>query len=303
MSKRFAVTKSCALVVVVACASLAMAQPAPSGAPPPPGPAPLQAATPSTSIPSDSGQGDPAAMLREILPPLPPDAPKPSPEPRNLEGTWIHDQPLTFRNEVDMYGNKLPYTEKGKRIVDDRVKATYKNGSPYANASAACLPPGQQWQYDLNMPFQTYQSTNDIAIVFQEYHGIWNIRMNQQPHRDSAVAPYMGDSVGHWDGDTLVVDSTNYKWPTWVDVDGTPASKHAHWTHRIRRIDYGSPKLEIVSTLIDPELYTSPVSYVRTFAWRPDKLIFQEYNCEYQVGSPGGVSRYGLVPEPKENLR
>jgi len=86
-----------------------------------------------------------------------------------------------------------------------------------------------------------------------------------------------------------------------VDVDGTPASAQAHVTHRIRRIDYGGPRLEIVTTNDDPELYKAPWSIVRTFAWRPDKMIFDEYNCEWQVGTPDGLSRYGLVPEPPEN--
>jgi hypothetical protein len=49
-------------------------------------------------------------------------------------------------------------------------------------------------------------------------------------------------------------------------------------------------------------MYTSRWSNVRTFAWRPDMASFVEYNCEHQVGAKGGVARYGLIPEPAEDL-
>ncbi|MDB6014892.1 MAG: hypothetical protein JWL65_7142 [Gammaproteobacteria bacterium] len=250
------------------------------------------------------GQGPPTeeqayALVANATPPLPPNAPQPAADPHDLQGTWFHDQPLIFRITKDEYGKKLPYSPKGQRILDRRVKATYQDGTPYANASAACLPPGQQWQLDLNMPFQLYQRRNEIDFLFEEYHGAWKIRMNQ-PHRTSGPREYMGDSVGHWDGSTLVVDTTGYKLPLWLDVDGTPASRNAHIVHRIRKIEYGVPKLEITTTIDDPEMYTAPWSNVRTFAWRPDMARFHEYNCEHQVGAPGGVSRYGLTTEPPE---
>ena len=254
-------------------------------------------AQPPSGPPRDSAP--PGGAPPPALPPLPADAPKPSPDPRNLEGTWFHDQRLVFRVETDLYGNRLPFTAKGQRIRDRRVKSTYEDGLPYANASAECKPPGQTWQLDLNFPFQIYQSSKEIVFVFQEYHGMWNIRMNQ-PHRNSGPREYFGDSVGRWDGDTLVVDTVRYKQGLWIDVDGTPTSAEAHLIQRIRRIDYGGPKLEILTTVDDPEMYTTPWSIVRTFAWRPDKVIFEEYNCEWQVGTPGALTRYGLVPEPEE---
>lgn len=65
----------------------------------------------------------------------------------------------------------------------------------------------------------------------------------------------------------------------------------------IRRIDYGNPKLEIITTVHDAEYYSAPWSMVRTFAWRPDMASFQEYNCEWQAGAPDKVE-YGLATEP-----
>lgn len=284
--------------VVAVLTGSVVAQPVPSSPPPggPPGGGGPTLGQPIAQPPDDQAY----ALLDQLAPPLPANAPKPAADPHNLEGTWFHDQPLVFRITKDEYGKKLPYSPKGQRILDKRVKATYQDGTPYANASAACIPPGQQWQLDLNMPFQIYQTPKEIDFVFEEYHNVWKIRMDQ-PHRTSGPREYMGDSVGHWDGSTLVVDTVGYKIPLWLDVDGTPASRNAHLVQRIRKIDYGVPKLEIATTVYDPEMYTAPWSNVRTFAWRPDMASFNEYNCEHQVGAPGGVARYGLTPEPPEN--
>jgi hypothetical protein len=188
------------------------------------------------------GAGFAAAFLKAELPPLPPTAPQPPSDPRNLEGTWFHDQLVETLIRHDMYGNPLPFSEKGRRIRDDRVKAGYVDQLPYANAAAECIPPGQPWQMDLNFPFQIFQSKDTVTFVFQEYHGVWTVRLNQ-PHRSAGPLEYMGDSVGHWDGDTLVVDTLGYKRALWLDVDGTPASSKAHLVLRIRRIDYGTPRL------------------------------------------------------------
>lgn len=242
------------------------------------------------------------AILKSEMPPLPAEAPKPSSNSHDLEGTWFHDQLLDTRFQLDMYGNPLPFGPKGRRVRESRIKATYEQQQPYANASAECIPPGQTWQIDLNFPFQVFQSKDSVTFVFQEYHGIWTVRLNQ-PHRSADSREYMGDSVGHWEGDTLVVDTVGYKRPLWLDVDGTPASQGAHLTFRIRKIDYDTPKLEIVTTVDDPQMYTAPWSMVRTYAWRPDMTDFVEYNCEYQVGTAAGVSRYGLTPEPPENTQ
>jgi hypothetical protein len=259
-----------------------------------------QAASPPSQSVSQPPDDLAAAQLVQMAPPLPVDAPQPAPDPHNLEGTWFHDEPLVFRITHDVFGKKLPYTPKGQRIFDRRVKANYQDGTPYSNASAECLPPGQQWQLDLNMPFQIYQRPQEIDFVFEEYHGLWKIRMNQSHRPASAPRDYMGDSVGHWDGSTLVVDTIGYKWGLWLAVDGTPTSRDAHIVHRIRKIDQGGARLEILTTIDDPQLYSAPWTNARSYGWRPDMASFKEYDCERQVGVPGAAERYGMVPEPTD---
>ena len=296
-------TNAAACLLAVVLAGSALAQP-PAGAPPggPPGAPP---GAPTGLPPGGPPPGPPGAIAGNgppTIPPLAANAPKAPADPRNLEGTWNHDQMLVFRNNVDMYGEPLPYNPRGRRLMDRRVKATYVDQLPVSNASAECLPPGQPWQMDLNFPFQIYQDKDVVSLLFQEYHGAWHIRMNGQ-HRKDTKREYFGDSIGHWDGDTLVVDTTNYRRSLWLDVDGTPASVNAHLSFRIRKVELGGTKLEVVVTVDDPWYYTKPWSMVRVYAWRPDMANFAEYNCENQVGAKGGVSQYGLVPEAPEETQ
>jgi hypothetical protein len=236
-------------------------------------------------------------LKQRLPPPKEPSLPAPPPDPRNLEGTWIADQLTQLRLERDMYDQPLPLKPDARRVLDRRLKANYVDHRPYANAAASCRPAGQTWQLGLIFPFQIFQTKDAIAFVFSEMHTIWSLRLNQ-PHRDARQ--YMGDSVGHWDGNTLVIDTTNYKQPLWIDADGTPASMHLHATFRIRRIDYGQPKLEIVTTVDDPQMFSAPWSIVRTYVWRPDFAQFEQYDCEGQVSAPDALNQYSYQPEPSE---
>jgi hypothetical protein len=239
-------------------------------------------------------------FLKEQLTPLPPDAPKPSADPRNFEGVWLHDQVGVMRIEFDDDHKPVPFTEKGRLIRDRRIKSG-QSGSPYINASLRCVPPGQPWELELNFPFRVFQTDKYMVFSFEEYHVVWSIRMSDH-HKLDQPAQYMGDSIAHWEGNTLVVETTNYKTGYWIDGHGTPMSKNGRLIQRIRRIDDGgSPKLEITTTIDDKDMYAKPWSFARTFAWRPDRENFVEFNCERQAGAPDGISRYGAIPEPSED--
>ena len=268
---------------------------APAGFMPPP-PPPL---TPAQQLVAALPGIGPAGLIP--TPPVAPDAEMPSADPRDLQGTWFHNQALDPRIRQDMYGNATPFTMEGARILARRVTSE-RQGRPYVNASAICRPPGQQWQNDLNFPFQVFQSEDWIEFVYREYHGRWHIVLDP----DAAPAPtskaYMGRSIGHWEGDTLVVETRDWKQALWLDVEGTPLSADGKLVQRIRKVDSGNrkPFLEIVTTITDPKYYTDPWSIIRTYGWHPGLTLFEEYNCEEQIGAPDANADAGLVPEPTD---
>ena len=297
-----------AAVFAVTASGAAVAQPGPPGSlgggppgspggglPPPPGPV----FTPAQKL----VQALPALQAGGLFPmkPLPADGPLPSSNPRDLQGAWMHNQALEARIQKDMYGAAIPYTMKGAEVLVRRVMSS-KNGKPYSNASAKCRLPGPEWQRDLNFPFQIFQSKAWIEFVFEEYHGRWQVLLEPSRSPPPAQKQYMGRSVGRWDGNTLVVESSDFKQALLLDVDGTPLSANGKLVQRIRKVDNGDrkPYLEVVTTVFDPVYYTNPWSIMRTFSWQPETAHFREYNCEEQVGDPHEDVDAGLIPEPKD---
>lgn len=237
-------------------------------------------------------------LLLEKVPPPKVALPPPPADRRNLEGTWIANQLSQLRYTTGMDGKPLALTPEAQRLLDRRVKATYQEHEPYGNAAAYCLPPGMPWMSGLIYPFQIYQTGDAVIFVFSEYHMVWNVRLNAS-HRSDGAREFMGDSVAHWDGDTLVVDTVNFKQPLWIDPDGSPTSADAHVTFRIRRTGKAGDLMEMVVTIDDPKMYREPWSFAHTYAWRPDMEFFNEYDCETQLSGPDALARFGLRPEPK----
>jgi hypothetical protein len=166
-----------------------------------------------------------------------------------------------------------------------------------ASPGTTCRPAGLPTQLEINYPFTILQADDQINLVSQAYHGAWTIRMNQ-PHRTDGKSTYMGDSVGHWEGDTLVVETINFSVSHWLDAGGLPFSKNGRMVHRIRKtFENDRWALEIKLTIIDPEMYRQEWSTVREWLWRPEKVTLGEYNCEMQTGLPDALAVYGAVPD------
>jgi len=289
-----------AMIVLLVSTGLALAQQ------PVPGRLGGASGAPGAGAPRDSG-GLPTENLDDSqtrarlggsfamrMQPLPADAPQPSPDPHNFDGTWYHEDSLVFYMAKDMFGNPVPFTPEGRKVTQRRVDAI-RNGTPYINASAYCIPAGQLWQFDLNMPFQIFQSKDRMELQFEEFHGLMTIALDPAK---ATPGGYMGRSVAHWDGDTLVVDTSGFKEDMWLTTRGSSASKNAKLTQRIRKVKTGDKwYLETIYTLDDPTYYTQPWSFARRYAWHPDMTLFKEYNCELQTGAKDGVDP-SLVPEP-----
>jgi hypothetical protein len=102
-------------------------------------------------------------------------------------------------------------------------------------------------------------STPKFVVMLQEtYHGFQLIPTDGRPHREDVPPAYRGDSVGHWDGDTLVVDTTNYTDNTWMFAEGRVSfhSDALHIVERYHRVDANT--LEIEATIEDPKVLTGP---------------------------------------------
>jgi hypothetical protein len=98
---------------------------------------------------------------------------------------------------------------------------------------------------------------------------------------------YYGYSVGHWEGDTLVVETTGLSDLQWLDVRGSPLTDQAKITERFRRPNFGS--LEIDITIDDPKAYTKPFTVRVNQRIMPDteliEFICEERDAKHYVGA------------------
>jgi hypothetical protein len=252
----------------------------------------------SPALQTVTGLRPPKPLDNRQPPPLPADAPMPSADPRDFSGTWMHIDDLIFRNVRDMYALYPPFNDAGAKVLARRVKSK----SPYINASAVCRPPGQFWQLDLNFPFHIFQSKLGMEWVFEEFHGAWNVVLDPRAVPAPKKKAYMGRSEGHWEGDTLVVETKDFAHDFWLDADGTPFSASGKLTYRIRKVNTGdhNPYLQALITIDDPTYYTRPWTLARRYHWRPNRVVMKEYNCEEQIGDPTVDADAGLIPEPKD---
>lgn len=138
-----------------------------------------------------------------------------------------------------------------------------------------CFPPGTPRVYFHPFPMEIIQLPGRVMMVFEYDHLIRQIYTDGRGHRDDLAPGWMGDSTGHWEGDTLVVESTNFNDKTWVDRRGVPHSEELKVLERIHVNDEGLLQIDI--TVEDPVAFTEPWTGQR-FYGRVDWTV-EEFIC------------------------
>src|ERR1700722_19775096 len=141
----------------------------------------------------------------------------------------------------------------------------------------SCTPPGLPRVYLHPFPMEIVQMPGEILILF-EYDSLRHPIYTDGRPQDETLGPlWMGDSIGHWEGDTLVADAVNFNDKTWLDRIGHPHSDALHVVERIRRVDHEHLEDEI--TIDDPKAYTKPWTGRIVFALKPKWTLAEEL-CE-----------------------
>jgi len=124
--------------------------------------------------------------------------------------------------------------------------------------------------------YRIIQTPDTVAIVMEKIHDARIIPLDGRRHVSSAIRNYLGDSRGRWDGDTLVVETTNFH-PNGNPMGGlfNRASQHLTLTERFRRV--GADVLEYTFTVADPTVWTSP--WTATITWKRASGDVLEYAC------------------------
>lgn len=137
-------------------------------------------------------------------------------------------------------------------------------------------------------PQQIVQTPKQIVILYEVMNSFRVIPLNAKHSEDVAPA-YFGDPVGHWEGDTLVVDVTSFNDKTWLQGTGTFHSDELHITERYTRVD--KDQINYEATMVDPKVLTGPWTIHSTLMLREGTRV-QEYTCAENNLEPGRFDQY-----------
>jgi hypothetical protein len=145
-----------------------------------------------------------------------------------------------------------PYTPWAADLRKQRMASNMKD-----NPDANCLPLGLTQMHMHPQPRKIIQLPKLIVMLYEAQAGVRQIFMDGRPLPNNDPQPWWyAYSIGRWDGDTLVVESSGFRDDVWLDVNGSPLTSTGKMTERMRRLNYGNMETEI--TIEDPKSYTKP---------------------------------------------
>ncbi len=152
---------------------------------------------------------------------------------------------------VDPADGKIPYQpwalQKKKDLVEHHM---------FEDPQAHCYLSGVPRQMYTPFGFQILQPPGNVVLLYEAFHSYRIIPLDGRPHPPSAIRMFEGDSRGHWEGDSLVVDVTNQNERTWFDMAGNFHSDALHVIERYTPVDANTIRYE--ATLEDPKVFTRP---------------------------------------------
>jgi hypothetical protein len=168
---------------------------------------------------------------------------------------------------------QTPYQPWAKALYDYRRNNEFE---PHTR----CKPSGGSRQFVTPYGTEIVEMPDAQKIFIFDIGGPHTFRqifMDGKPHPKDLVPSYYGDSRGHWEGDTLVVDTTGFNEGFWMDRAGSPHTEKLHFIEKLTRTDYDTLKYEV--TVDDPGAYTGTWSNSFQMRWGANTELF-EYVCQ-----------------------
>jgi hypothetical protein len=168
---------------------------------------------------------------------------------------------------------RYEYTPEAEAERLDRLKRGYED------PEARCHLPGVPRALDQPAalyPVQIIQDEKYVALLHDAMHDVRIIPTDNSPHPRNYWA-WDGDSRGRWDGDTLVVDVSNFNGRTWLDMEGNFVDENEHVLERFTLID--SDTILYEATVTDPTVFVKPVEMRFTLKRVPADQQILEYSC------------------------
>lgn len=187
---------------------------------------------------------------------------------------------LNARINVD----DIPFQPWAHALMDYRNQL-YLSTEPYTR----CKPSGgpRQFVAFYGMEIMDRPELKRVYMFIRAPSGSYRvIYTDGRPHPKNLEPTYFGHSVGHWEGDTLVIDTVGMNERFWMSREGLPHTEQLHLIERVTRKDFDT--LDYQVTIDDPGAYTAPWTSGLTLRWRSGEEI-SEYVCQENNRSPQGM--------------
>ena len=197
----------------------------------------------------------------------------------DLSGPWLIDKPVASLTTID--GNAPPLrAEATMRYI--LIKEARDKGDKKYDTMASCLPPGVPRLSLQPFPWTIVQDGQHLRFVY-EWNQLQRDVYMEGEHVDASGSTYLGHSIGKWEGNTLVVDTSHYNNSTLLDDSGLPHSDALQTIERYR-LTKGGKLLELIVKITDAQSYLKPWETRITFKKMPGTLI-KDDDCLKRAGT------------------
>jgi hypothetical protein len=170
----------------------------------------------------------------------------------DLSGIWEPNGIKYLINiAADLKPADVPFTPEAQSLYKMRVETMGKD-----DPDARCLPSGMPRKDAITSPYKILQSPGLLVFLYESRTTFRQVFLDGRALPKDVQPTWDGYSVGHWEGDTLVVETTGMNGLTWLDSNGHPLSDAMRLTEKFKRPDFGHMEIEI--TIDDPKNYTRP---------------------------------------------
>ncbi len=215
---------------------------------------------------------------------------RPSADKRDFSGVWTPDQSNFY--SYPARGERQHPPLKGKYATEyEAVLKAASEGKVTNDPGANCIPGGMPRIMVNPYPMEILHTKDRVTILFEYQNQIRRLFLDGRKHPEDIYPTYLGDSIGRWEGDVLVVETIGLRGDTMYDASGIPHSDKLVVTERIYK---ESPdKLVDEITTVDPEALSQPWTVKRTYSFRTDWQVMENI-CQENNRNPvdaNGVTR------------
>jgi hypothetical protein len=168
----------------------------------------------------------------------------------------------------------------GPLEIFNKTQAAEKRGEPIADNVTNCTPHGIPRLMGAPFPVKVMQTKTEVVFLHEAHHLIRTVYLNEQ-HPKDLDPTYLGHSIGHWEGATLVVDTVGLNDKTVIDRNGITHSDALHVIEHFSLASGGKLMRDLI-TVDDPKTFTKPWSYTIEYDRRPD-IRLMEYVCDNNI--------------------